>query len=52
AGLVAGMPIDAALRRANAAGAIAVTRRGPMEGNSDAAEIERFLTERGVACPA
>lgn len=52
AGLVAGMPTDAALRRANAAGAIAVTRRGPMEGNSDAAEIERFLTERGVACPA
>ncbi|WP_176025514.1 sugar kinase [Burkholderia vietnamiensis] len=52
ASLVAGMPTDAALRRANAAGAIAVTRRGPMEGNSDAAEIERFLTERGVACPA
>jgi fructokinase len=51
-GLVAGMPTDAALRRANAAGAIAVARRGPMEGNSDAAEIERFLTERGVACPA
>ncbi|MBY4788906.1 sugar kinase [Burkholderia dolosa] len=47
-----GMPIDAALRRANAAGAIAVTRRGPMEGNSGAAEIDRFLTERGVACPA
>jgi fructokinase len=46
------MPTDAALRRANAAGAIAVARRGPMEGNSDAAEIERFLTERGVACPA
>lgn len=33
---------DAGLR-ANAAGAIAVTRRGPMEGNSDPAEITRFL---------
>ncbi|WP_310724672.1 PfkB family carbohydrate kinase, partial [Burkholderia multivorans] len=51
ASLVAGVPLDAALRRANAAGAIAVTRRGPMEGNSNAAEIERFLTERGVGCP-
>jgi fructokinase len=52
ASLVHGLPIDSALRRANAAGALAVTRRGPMEGNSSAAEIDRFLTERGVACPA
>jgi fructokinase len=52
AGLVAGLPIDTAMRRANAAGAIAVTRRGPMEGNSSPAEIDRFLTERGAACPA
>ena len=52
ASLVEELPIDAALRRANAAGALAVTRRGPMEGNSSAAEIERFLSERGVACPA
>jgi len=28
---------------ANAAGAIAVTRRGPMEGNSSPGEIERFI---------
>ena len=34
--------IDAA-RQANAAGAIAVTRRGPMEGNSGPDEIEAFL---------
>lgn len=34
---------DAGLR-ANAAGAIAVTRRGPMEGNSSPAEIDQFLT--------
>ena len=30
-------------RQANAAGAIAVTRRGPMEGNSSPAEIAKFL---------
>ncbi len=30
-------------RQANAAGAIAVTRRGPMEGNSGPAEIAAFL---------
>jgi sugar/nucleoside kinase (ribokinase family) len=29
---------------ANAAGAIAVTRRGPMEGNSSLEEIERFIS--------
>ncbi len=52
ASLVAGVAVEVALRRANAAGAIAVTRRGPMEGNSNAAEIDRFLTERGIACPA
>ncbi|MBR8158916.1 sugar kinase [Burkholderia cenocepacia] len=52
ASLVAGVAVEVALRRANAAGAIAVTRRGPMEGNSSAAEIDRFLTERGIACPA
>lgn len=31
------------LRRACAAGALAVTRRGPMEGVSTAAELDRFL---------
>ncbi len=30
-------------RQANAAGAISVTRRGPMEGNSSASEVARFL---------
>lgn len=38
-----GVPLDEAGQRANAAGAIAVTRRGPMEGNSSPAEISRFL---------
>ena len=38
-----GEPLDEAARLANAAGAIAVTRRGPMEGNSTPEEIARFL---------
>lgn len=32
--------------RANAAGALAVTRRGPMEGNSNSAEIADFLNTK------
>ncbi|AOK30477.1 carbohydrate kinase [Burkholderia singularis] len=52
ASLVAGMPIQAALARANAAGALAVARVGPMEGNSTPDEIERVLGERGAACVA
>ncbi|MFI0845896.1 sugar kinase [Mesorhizobium sp. IMUNJ 23232] len=35
-----------ALRRANAAGALAVGRIGPMEGNSTLVEIEAFLESR------
>ncbi len=35
-------PVEAA-RRANAAGALAVTKRGPMEGNSTPAELDAFL---------
>lgn len=38
-----GMSLFEAGRQANAAGAIAVTRRGPMEGNSGPAEIAKFL---------
>lgn len=41
--LVQGASLEEAGRQANAAGAIAVTRRGPMEGNSGPAEIARFL---------
>lgn len=52
ASLIQGWPIEAALSRANAAGALAVARVGPMEGNSSPAEIVAFLTERGIACPA
>lgn len=35
-----------AMERANAAGALAVTRIGPMEGNSHLAAIEAFLAQR------
>lgn len=35
-----------ALQYANAAGALAVTKVGPMEGNSTLAEIEAFLAQR------
>ena len=41
--LVQGASLFEAGQRANAAGAIAVTRRGPMEGNSSPTEIARFL---------
>jgi fructokinase len=50
ASLVQGHALDAALRRASAAGALAVTRRGPMEGNSTAAELERFVAHVEAAC--
>ena len=47
ASLVEGLPIEQSLRRANAAGALAVSRRGAMEGNSSPAELEAFLRARG-----
>jgi sugar/nucleoside kinase (ribokinase family) len=39
-----GQPLAFALTRANAAGALAVSALGPMEGNSTLAQIEAFLT--------
>ena len=39
--------LEQVLQRANAAGALAVTKIGPMEGNSDLATIEAFLDTRG-----
>lgn len=42
-----GRSMEDALRLANAAGALAVTRRGPMEGNSTLAEIAAFLGGAG-----
>ncbi|MFK8035717.1 MAG: carbohydrate kinase family protein [Hyphomicrobiales bacterium] len=41
--LAQGESLFEAGQRANAAGAIAVTRRGPMEGNSSSSEIAGFL---------
>ena len=44
--VTSGYTFRQALERANAAGALAVTRLGPMEGNSTLAEIEAFLGAR------
>ena len=41
--LALGVPIGRALRLANAAGALAVGKRGPMEGNTTMAELDDFL---------
>jgi len=41
--MLQGRPPAEAARRANAAGALAVTRVGPMEGNSTPAELDAFL---------
>lgn len=41
-----GLPPREALTLANAAGALAVRRRGPMEGTSTQAEIESFLSRQ------
>lgn len=46
--LVRGVPLERALLLANAAGALAVGKRGPMEGNSTLAELEAFLAARGL----
>ena len=40
-----GLPVDAALTYACAAGARNVTRRGPMEGAGTRAELDSFITE-------
>lgn len=44
--IVSGASCREALRYANAAGALAVGKLGPMEGNSSLAEIEAFLAGR------
>ena len=46
---VACWPAREALRKSNAAGALAVGRRGPMEGTSSAAEIDAFLARHPEA---
>ncbi len=46
--LAGGMDLTPAAERANAAGALAVQRLGPMEGNSTLPEIEAFLRARNI----
>jgi sugar/nucleoside kinase (ribokinase family) len=41
--LALGVPVDRAMLCANAAGALAVGKKGPMEGNSTMAELDAFL---------
>ena len=43
AALALGVPLERALLLANAAGALAVGKKGPMEGNSTMAELDAFL---------
>lgn len=42
---LAGYDIETALTYANASGALAISQRGPMEGTSTLAEIERFISQ-------
>jgi len=44
-----GAPVEQALVRANAAGALAVLRRGPMEGNSSRSGLDSFIAERSAS---
>jgi fructokinase len=50
--LVIGAPVEEALVRANAAGALAVLRRGPMEGNSSKRDLDSFIAGRSASLPA
>ncbi len=47
-----GTPLEQALLRANAAGALAVLRRGPMEGNSSKSDLDSFIAGRAASLPA
>jgi fructokinase len=49
---VLGVPVKEALVRANAAGAMAVLRRGPMEGNSSKSDLDSFIAGRSARFPA
>lgn len=46
-GRLRGWPLEETLRLANAAGALAVMARGPMEGNSTGARLRAFIAECG-----
>ena len=47
----AGLPVERALRYANAAGARTVTIKGPMEGTSTFAELDAFIAGATVRSP-
>lgn len=49
AGWLAGLDAETNLRRANGAGALAVRRKGPMEGTSTRAELDAFLSQQVAA---
>ncbi|HKT12453.1 MAG TPA: sugar kinase [Terriglobia bacterium] len=49
--LVRGLPVEQALMRANAAGAMAVLKRGPMEGNNSKEELDQFIAGRSAGPP-
>ena len=51
AGLCGGMPLAQALARASAAGAKAVEKRGPMEGNTSQAELAAFMDSCALPAP-
>ncbi len=44
--MIQGLPLERSLELANAAGALAVEARGPMEGNSTMAQLDQVLRER------
>jgi fructokinase len=48
---ILGWSVEQALVRANAAGALAVVRRGPMEGNSSKNDLDSFLDDRAARLP-
>ena len=50
--MVRGLPAEQALLRANAAGAMAVMQRGPMEGNSSKEELDTFIAAHSAALPS
>ena len=51
AGLCRGLSLTESLMRASAAGAKAVEKRGPMEGNTSQAELEAFMKSCGAPQP-
>jgi fructokinase len=51
ASLVGGLPVQQALVRASAAGAMSVLKRGPMEGNSSRKQLDRFIAACSATCP-